>query len=274
MNTPELLRVSGLCKSFTLRGGEGGHRRRTRFTAVQDVSFSVAAGQSVGIAGESGSGKSTLARMILRLSEPDSGRIVFAGKDITHARGGKLLAYRRQVQTVFQDSSAALSPRMRILELVAEPLLVQQPRLDPAVLTDRVDALLRRVGLSPQLRNNYPHELSGGQKQRVAIARSLIVDPSLVVLDEPVSALDVSVRSQVLNLLLDLQEERGLAYLIIAHDLAILRHVTAYLVVMKNGVVVERGPTDEVLLNPQHHYTRSLVAASPELPATGHNNFS
>lgn len=262
MSAP-LLEVRQVGKTFRTRRRRSGGRHSVR--AVDGVTFAVGVGEAVGLAGESGSGKSTLARMILRLERPSEGEIRFAGADIGSAPESGLMNYRRRVQAVFQDSSAALSPRMHIRDIVAEPLIVQQPRTPPAEVDERVDALLRRVGLSPELRRSYPHELSGGQKQRVAIARSLIVGPSMLILDEPVSALDVSVRSQVLNLLLDLQEERGLAYLMIAHDLAVLRHVTARLVVLHRGRVVEQGRTEEVLFNPQHAYTRALVEASPRM---------
>lgn len=258
---PPLLEVRGVGKTYVLRHQRRGGHNIVR--AVDDISFVVRQGESVGIAGESGSGKSTLARIILRLDRPTDGEIRFAGEDIASAEARELMAYRRRVQAVFQNSSGALSPRMRIRDIVAEPLVVQQPDTAPEEIDRRVDDLLGRVGLSPQLRLSFPHELSGGQKQRVAIARSLVVNPSMLILDEPVSALDVSVRSQVLNLLLDLQEERGLTYLMIAHDLAILRHVTTYLIIMYLGRVVEQGPTEEVLSAPQHPYTRALVAASP-----------
>lgn len=261
--TAPLLEVEDVGKTFVQR-----HRRRGRRAAtpaVDGVSFAVCRGESVGVAGESGSGKSTLARMILCLERPSKGRILFDGADVAAARGAALLAYRRRVQAVFQDSAGALSPRMRIRDIVAEPLEVQQPQVPRAQVDARVADLLGRVGLSPELARCYPHELSGGQKQRVAIARALVVDPQMLVLDEPVSALDVSVRGQVLNLLLDLQQERGLTYLMIAHDLAILRHVTTWLVVMRHGKVVEQGPTETVLGEPAHPYTRALIAASPRL---------
>lgn len=261
MTQNPLLQVHGLGKSYSMRR----RGRRADIRAVQDFTITVHQGESVGIAGESGSGKSTLTRMILLLEKPDTGVIRFAGREINDLKGRELLAYRREVQAVFQDSASALSPRMRVRELVAEPLLVQQPRVSRSEVDNRVASLLRRVGLSAKLCSHYPHELSGGQKQRVAVARSLIVNPKMLVLDEPVSALDVSVRSQVLNLLLDLKEERGLAYLMIAHDLAILRHVTSYLVVMRKGRIVEQGHTDKVLLHAQHPYTQSLVTALPSL---------
>jgi len=258
-----LLELQGLGKTFVQRHLRRGRAVATR--AVDGVSFAVREGDSVGVAGESGSGKSTLARMILRLERPDAGRILFAGADVAGARGAALRAYRRRVQAVFQDSAGALSPRMRIRDIVAEPLEVQQPQVPRAQVDACVADLLGRVGLSPELARCYPHELSGGQKQRVAISRALVVDPQMLVLDEPVSALDVSVRGQVLNLLLDLQQERGLTYLMIAHDLAILRHVTSWLVVMRDGRVVEQGPTETVLAEPAHPYTRELLRASPRV---------
>lgn len=256
-----LLEVQNLAKVFVSR-----HRRRGgkgRVYAVDGISFSVATGESVGIAGESGSGKSTLARMILRLETPTEGCVRFDGADIGAVSDASGMAYRRQVQAVFQDSNSALNPRMRIHDIVSEPLALQQPEAPPSSVKSRVADVLSQVGLSQDLARRYPHELSGGQKQRVAIARALIVSPRLLVLDEPVSALDVSVRSQVLNLLLDLQEEFALTYLMIAHDLAVLRHVTTRLLVMYKGRVVEEGRTEDVLHRPQHEYTRRLVAAVP-----------
>lgn len=266
MNAP-LLAVEGLAKTFVARRRH--HGQRQSVDAVRDVTFAMAAGESVGVAGESGSGKSTLARIILRLVRPSGGTVRFAGRDVGAVRGRDLLAYRRQVQAVFQDSSSALSPRMRVGSIIAEPLLLQQPGERRAAAAARVDEALAQVGLPTELARRYPHELSGGQKQRVAIARALIVRPRLLVLDEPVSALDVSVRSQVLNLLLDLQERFGLAYLMIAHDLAVLRHVTTRLMVMYRGRVVEAGPTEDILQRPQHAYTQQLVEAVPSVGLHG-----
>lgn len=253
-----LLEVRNLAKVFVSR-----RRGRGRVCAVDGISFSVAEGESVGIAGESGSGKSTLARMILRLETPTEGCVRFDGEDIGAVSDASGMAYRRQVQAVFQDSNSALNPRMRIHDIVSEPLALQQPETPASSVKSRVAAVLSQVGLSQDLARRYPHELSGGQKQRVAIARALIVSPRLLVLDEPVSALDVSVRSQVLNLLLDLQEEFALTYLMIAHDLAVLRHVTTRLLVMYKGRVVEEGRTEDILHRPQHEYTQRLVAAVP-----------
>ena len=252
-----LLELSGIDKRFARRGPP--------VTALAGVDLAVAPGESLGVAGESGSGKSTLARIALRLEAPDAGRVAFRGEDITNRSGRGLADYRRQVQAVFQNSAGALAPRMRVRDIVAEPLVVQRRGLAEREIDARVEALLERVGLSAQLSACFPHELSGGQKQRVGIARALSVDPCLLLLDEPVSALDVSVRSQVLNLLLDLQAVRGLAYVLIAHDLAVLRHVTTRLLVMYRGRVVEQGRSEEVLAAPLHPYTRALVAASPRI---------
>lgn len=256
---PPLLQLDGIGRSFVSRGA------REPVHAVADVSLAVRAGESLGIAGESGSGKTTLARMILQLIEPTAGHFTFDSQPLRMASRDQLAPFRRCVQAVLQDSSEALNGRMRVRDLVAEPLVVQHPGVGDVAIDERVASLLQRVGLSPTLASCFPHELSGGQKQRVAIARSLSVDPRLLVLDEPVSALDVSVRSQVLNLLLDLRDERALALLIVAHDLAVLRHVTDRLLIMYRGRIVEQGPTERVLAAPAHPYTRALVAASPRL---------
>ena len=262
-NEPPLLELRGLTLSFPSR------RSAPPVHAVADVSLAVHAGESVGLAGESGSGKTTLAWMILQLLAPTHGAIFFDGQPVTMASRTALAAYRRSVQAVLQDSSAALNGRMRIRDLVAEPLVVQQPGVTARAIDERVDELLHSVGLAASTKSQFPHELSGGQKQRVAIARALVNNPRLLVLDEPVSALDVSVRSQVLNLLLDLKAARKLSFLIVAHDLAVLRHVTDTLVVMYHGRVVEQGPTEHVLAHPAHPYTRALVAASPRLDGVG-----
>lgn len=258
-----MLELNGVGKTFDSKFRHRASRASVR--AVDGVTLAVNEGESVGIAGESGSGKSTLARIILHLERPTHGSVHFSGVNVLAASGKQLIAYRRQVQAVFQDSSSALSPRMRIRDIVAEPLQVQQPYLQRVEADNRVTTALGRVGLPADLGQRYPHELSGGQKQRVAIARSLIVNPSMLILDEPVSALDVSVRSQVLNLLLDLQETHGLTYLMIAHDLAVLRHVTTRLFIMYLGRIVEQGPTEEILYHPIHPYTQLLVSAVPQL---------
>lgn len=249
-----LLEVRDVSREFTVR------RRPLR--ALDGVSLSVEAGDAYGIAGESGSGKSTLVRLILLLDRPTSGSVLFRGRDLaTLDRAGKA-AFRRAVQAVFQDTTASLNPRQRVRDLVAEPLEAHGigTRRD---VDRRVRARVVEVGLPERVLRSFPHQLSGGQRQRVAIARALAIEPELVVLDEPVSALDMSIRSQVLNLLLELKERHGLTYLLVAHDLALLRHVTDRVAVMYLGRVVERGPTDSVYARPGHPYTRALLDAAP-----------
>lgn len=232
--------------------------------AVDGVSFELGRGETLALVGESGSGKSTLARTLLRLEEPDGGSVRFDGLDVLALEGEALRALRRRMQIVFQDASGALNPRMRVGDAVAEGLEIHhlcRPDERPA----RVQALLQEVGLDPGLADRYPRALSGGQRQRVVIARALAVEPSFLVLDEPVSALDVSVQAQVLTLLLDLQQRRGLSYLYIAHDLAVVRQVAHRVAVMYLGRLVETGPTEEVLAAPAHPYTQALVSAVPAL---------
>lgn len=232
--------------------------------AVDGVSFELGRGETLALVGESGSGKSTLARTLLRLEEPDGGSVRFDGLDVLALEGEALRALRRRMQIVFQDASGALNPRMRVGDAVAEGLEIHRlcrPEERPA----RVQALLQEVGLDPGLADRYPRALSGGQRQRVVIARALAVEPSFLILDEPVSALDVSVQAQVLTLLLDLQQRRGLSYLYIAHDLAVVRQVAHRVAVMYLGRLVETGPTEEVLAAPAHPYTQALVSAVPAL---------
>lgn len=232
--------------------------------AVDDVSFSVEKGACFGIAGESGSGKTTIAKLILLLEKLTSGSIIYEGKDIQDLSGQDLMWYRSSVQTTFQDAASSLNPRMRIKDIVSEPLEVQKSKvLSKKAIHAKTEEILGKVGLGPDNLLKYPHELSGGQKQRVAIANAIILEPSLVILDEPVSALDVSIRAQILNLLADIQEKEGLTYIIIAHDLAMLQHITTHIAVMYLGKIVEMGETEEVFSNPSHPYTRALFAAVP-----------
>ncbi|WP_399682595.1 ABC transporter ATP-binding protein [Xenophilus sp.] len=243
-------------------------RRRTPFGprqhvhAVNDVSLRLRRGETLGIVGESGSGKTTLARCILRLLEPTSGRIALQGQDITHLRGRALREARRHMQFVFQDPYASLDPRLRALELVREPLdaLGGFSRSEADAIALR---LLERVGLSAAQARQFPHQFSGGQRQRIGIARALVLNPQLVVADEPVSALDVSVRAQILNLMADLRREFGLSYLIISHDLAIIEHVCDQVAIVYLGRIVEHGPVEQIFRDPRHPYTRTLLAAIP-----------
>lgn len=237
-----------------------------QFTAVDGVSLQIVPGETFAVVGESGCGKTTLARMLLRLIEPDSGKIFFAGRDLTAVGSAELRAARRQLQMVFQDPYASLNPRMRVGEIVAEPLAIHEPQLTRGERVHRALAMLQRVGLNAEFAGRYPHEFSGGQRQRIGIARALILRPKLVVADEPVSALDVSVAAQVLVLLQELQREFGLTYLLISHSLPVIAQVATRIAVMRGGKFVELGKTEQVLRHPQHPYTQELLAAVPELP--------
>lgn len=252
-----LLRAAGLEKVF--RTG-----RRTHFTAVNKVSFEVNRRETVGIVGESGSGKSTTARMVARLIDPTAGTIEFEGQDVTSRSGQQLRSFRSGVQVVFQDPYSSLNPRHTVEEVVSAPLRYQKRRV-PGGYRALVRAAMERVGLNPDHSGRYPRQFSGGQAQRIGIARALVVDPKLVVCDEAVSALDVSVQAQVLELLVDLQRERGISYIFIAHDLAVVRQIAHRVAVMKSGEIVEQGPRDEIFDNPRHDYTRSLLAAVPAI---------
>jgi oligopeptide/dipeptide ABC transporter ATP-binding protein len=229
--------------------------------AVDDVSLSLPEGQTLGIVGESGCGKSTLARCIVRLLEPTGGTLRFRGRDITHLSRRPLQPFRREVQLVFQDPSSSLNPRKRVGQIVASPMRLQGMERDAA--RERVRDLLDRVGLNPEHVNRFPHEFSGGQRQRIGVARALAVNPKLIVLDEPVSALDVSVQAQVINLLDDLQDDLGLSYVFIAHDLSVVRHVSDQIAVMYLGKLMELSPAAELYTKPIHPYTQALLAAIP-----------
>jgi len=231
--------------------------------AVVDVSLRLAAGETLAIVGESGSGKSTTARIAMRLLDADRGEVWWQGENVGRLSRSALRPLRRHIQMVFQDPFASLNPRMRIWRSVAEGLRVQEPSLTRAQLRDRVAEVLQQCGLDASMMDRYPHQFSGGQRQRIGIARALIVRPSVLVLDEPVSALDVSVQAQILNLLQALQRRHGLAYLFISHDLAVVRHVSERVIVMLAGRIVEQGETARVLDQPAHPYTRALLDASP-----------
>ena len=253
-----LLEVRDVVKRYTLPR-ESLFRPAPVVDALRGISFSVQAGSSVGIVGESGSGKSTLARLVMALEAPTSGSVRLLGRDLHALSREELREARRDFQMVFQDPYGSLDPRQRIQRIVAEPLV----GVDAPAMRQRVGEALDAVGLRATDAAKYPHEFSGGQRQRIAIARALITRPKLIVADEPVSALDVSVQAQVLNLLADLQQEFGVTYLFISHDLAVIDHVCEQVVVMRAGEVVEQGPTEQVLQRPAHDYTRTLLAAVP-----------
>jgi peptide/nickel transport system ATP-binding protein len=253
-----LLDIRGLSKWFPVRGGLL-NRIRAQVQAVQDVSFSIQQGEILGLVGESGSGKSTLGRCILRLTEPTGGSVLFQGRDVLALRRSELRGLRRQMQIVFQDPFASLDPRMTVEAIIGEALVIH----GLASRQDRVGELLELVGLSPDQRKRYPHQFSGGQRQRIGIARALAVNPSFIVADEPVSALDVSVQAQILNLLQDLQKKLGLTMLFISHDLLVVEHLCDRVMVMQLGRIMENASNKRLYEAPAHPYTRALLSAAP-----------
>ena len=259
----KLLEIEHLKKYFPIKGVRG-----PGVQAVEDVSLYIKRGETLGLVGESGCGKTTLGRTILRLHEPTSGKIVYDGvtifeKDSKKKTAVKMLPYRRKMQIIFQDPSASLDPRMTVGEIIGEALDIHKLCSDKAARKDRIRELLEMVGLNTEHANRYPHEFSGGQQQRVGIARALAVNPEFIVCDEPISALDVSIQSQVVNMLEDMQEELGLTYLFIAHDLSVVRHISNRIGVMYLGTMVELSTSYELNKNPLHPYTKTLISAVP-----------
>ncbi|AHF90056.1 peptide ABC transporter ATPase [Opitutaceae bacterium TAV5] len=257
-----LLEVRHLKVHFPLRSGLL-RRVVDHVRAVDDVSFTIERGKTTGLVGESGSGKTTIGRSLIKLAPVTAGQILYDGKDITALSNSDFLPYRKRIQLIFQDPFNSLNPRMSVGAIISEPLDIHFPKMSRREKEARVADLLQRVGLSPDHASRYPHQFSGGQRQRIGIARALAVEPEFIICDEPVSALDVSVQAQIVNLLQDLQEELGLTYLFIAHDLAVVEHISDHVLVMNRGKLVESAPADEIYKNPQDPYTRRLLEAVP-----------
>jgi oligopeptide transport system ATP-binding protein len=260
--TEPLFEVTDLVKHFPVKRGLLFDREVDRVRAVDGISFSVGRGETLGLVGESGSGKSTACRAALQLTKPTSGSVQFEGKEIAGLSQRAMRPLRREMQMVFQDPYASLNPRKRVGQIIGDPLKLQG-EASGAELRQRVQELLERVGLSPEHYDRFPHEFSGGQRQRIGIARALALRPKLIVADEPVSALDVSIQAQIVNLLADLQEELDLAFVFVAHDIGIVRHVSDRIAVMYKGKIVEQGPAADVCERPKDAYTKQLLAAVP-----------
>ena len=258
-----LLRVQGLKVHFPVTEGVVVQKRIGSVKAVDGVSFELRRGETFGLVGESGCGKSTTALAVLRMLEPTAGRIVFEGEDVTRLGPAGMRPIRRRIQMVYQDPFGSLNPRMKVRDIVGEPLVVHGLAADRSAYRARVAELMDLVGLLPDMADRYPHEFSGGQRQRIGIARALALEPSLLICDEPVSALDVSIQAQVVNLLMDLQERLGLTYLFIAHDLSVVRHISDRIGVMYLGRIVEIATRDALFAEPKHPYTQALLAAVP-----------
>jgi oligopeptide/dipeptide ABC transporter ATP-binding protein len=256
-NRTPLIEINELTKLFKLNGGAKLH-------AVDGVNLKVYKGETVGVVGESGCGKSTLGRCILRLIEPTSGEILYNGQNITNLRAGKMRELRKDLQIIFQDPYSSIDPRKSVIEVIAEYMFIHKMYKSRIEIYNRAAELMDLVGLARRYANSYPHELDGGRRQRIGIARSLSLNPKFIVCDEPVSALDVSIQAQILNLLMDLGEEFGLTYMFVTHDLSVVKHISNKIMVMYLGKCVEMAPSDELFFNPLHPYTKALLAAIPE----------
>ena len=274
-----LVELRNLTKTYPLGESIFGGGAKGEVRAVDDVSLDIAAGETLGLVGESGSGKSTLGRLVLRLIEPTSGSVCFDGRDLTSASHAEMRRLRRDMQIIFQDPFGSLDPRMRVEDIIAEPLIIHGSEKEPGAppfsrslreggnggVCAKVSELLNAVGLDPSALRRFPHEFSGGQRQRIVIARALALRPKFIVADEPVSALDVSVGAQIVNLLAQLQRDFGLTYLFISHSMPVVRYLATRIAVMYQGKIVEVGPTNEITTNPKDPYTRSLLEATPEI---------
>ncbi len=259
--TEDLLRIENLSKNFAISAGL--FAKPFQLRALQDINFTVKRGETLGIVGESGCGKSTLGRCILQLLTPDTGKVLWLGQDISRLPEGEMRKKRRDLQIIFQDPLASLNPRMTVGEIIADPLRTLMPEIDAKGRRERVIKTMEAVGLLPEMINRYPHEFSGGQAQRIGIARALISEPKLIVCDEPVSALDVSIQAQILNLLSDLKERLGLTLIFISHNLSVVRHVSDRILVLYLGRIVELADGDDLYEDPKHPYTRALLTAVP-----------
>ncbi len=269
-----LLSINNIVKHFDISGGlldqlriENGRivRKRTTVKAVNTVSFSIQPRETIGVVGESGCGKSTLARVILGIYPPNSGDIFYKGQRINGLSHEAMLPYRKKMQMIFQDPYASLNPRMTVKRTLEEPIRFHSKSLTPRQVADKIAEVMEQVGVDPKWAERYPHEFSGGQRQRISIARALMVDPEFIVADEPVSALDVSIQAQILNLLMDAQAQRGLTYMFITHDLSVVKHISSRVAVMYLGTLCELAPTRDIFQAPRHPYTEALLSAIPEL---------
>ena len=274
MHTEPLVKIDNLVKHFDISGSmldqlrlEGGRvtRKRTVVKAVNGVSLDIQPGETLSVVGESGCGKSTLARTVIGLYPPNGGQVVYRGERIDNLSAKAMLPYRTRMQMVFQDPYASLNPRMTVKQILEEPVRFHNPGYSGQEVMDAVAETMRQVGLDPSWSTRFPHEFSGGQRQRISIARALVVDPEFIVADEPIAALDVSIQAQILNLLMDAQEERGLTYLFISHDLSVVEHISTRVAVMYLGSLCELATAEELFRSPRHPYTKALLSAIPQL---------